>query len=296
VPDQISPGSPPPEVPEEFAAAYRAAYERALTAQSEGARHREHAAPDPGEELPRRRGAPRVGTHTTPPRSGGLHSRVWFVPLLLVLLGLLLVTGAYVVGRALADRLESGGSGAEPTVVMREDGASEPQPISRQRPAEGAWKGRVVPLGGVRARTGCTSPSGVDAAGREITYGAANLTDGAADTTWRCDGRAVGEKITLDLGGDRRVAEVGLIPGYAKTDDQSGADRYAENNRVTLARWTIGDEVVEQRIPDDVGDRSLRVIRVPLTTTDTVGLQILDVAKGPRGTTAISEVQVSRAR
>ena len=34
-------GSTPPEVPEEFAATYRAAYERAMAAQSDGPRHRE---------------------------------------------------------------------------------------------------------------------------------------------------------------------------------------------------------------------------------------------------------------
>ena len=272
-------------MPEEFAAAYAAPYARALAAtdrsggrstrRSRRAPHPprcrrssplptarrtrradgsprarpEHAAPDSGEELPA--AVARCGyDHTTPPRSGGLRLAVWFVPLLLVLLALLLVLGAYVVGRALADRLESGGSGAEPTVVMREDGRRRATADQPAAPGRGGLEGRGC-RGSGSGETGCTSPSGVDAAGDEITYGAANLTDGAADTTWRCDGRAVGEKITLDLGGDRRVAEVGLIPGYAKTDDQSGADRYAENNRVTLARWTIGDEVVEQRIPDD---------------------------------------------
>ena len=45
-----TPGSPPPEVPEEFAAAYRAAYEQALAAQTGGAQHRD--LPEDDEELP----------------------------------------------------------------------------------------------------------------------------------------------------------------------------------------------------------------------------------------------------
>ena len=40
-----NPGSPPPEVPEEFAAAYREAYERALAAQTAGAQHRDDPVP-----------------------------------------------------------------------------------------------------------------------------------------------------------------------------------------------------------------------------------------------------------
>ena len=41
-----NPGSPPPEVPEEFAAAYRDAYERALAAQTAGAQHRDDPVPE----------------------------------------------------------------------------------------------------------------------------------------------------------------------------------------------------------------------------------------------------------
>ena len=124
---------------------------------------------------------------------------------------------------------------------------------------------------------------------------AANLTDGVADSTWRCDGNAVGEKITLTLDRKQPIGEVGLIPGYAKTDPASKADRYAENNRVTRVRWTIGDTVVVQQLKDAPQDRSLRLLRVPRSTTDSVGLEILAVAKGARNTTAISEVELGRA-
>ena len=141
--------------------------------------------------------------------------------------------------------------------MMSEGGSSQQkQPVLQQKAAAGAWTGKVVPISGVRASSGCTSEPGVDAGGSRVSYAAANLTDGVADTTWRCDGSAVGQRITLDLGREREVAEVGLIPGYAKTDDTDGTDRYAEDNRVTKVRWTIGSTVVEQTLsgdPQDVG-------------------------------------------
>ena len=60
-----------------------------------------------------------------------------------------------------------------------------------------------------------------------MTYEASNLTDGVADTTWRCGGKALGERITLKLGEKVPVGQVGLVPGYAKTDETTNADRFA---------------------------------------------------------------------
>lgn len=151
----------PAEVPDEFADAYRAAYERALAAQSDVAPHRSAAAHDEHDieqpdRLPRRVAPLRVGTHRTRPverrpqrapgpellrdpesphRSQGsvlpppasprdaddvegptAYERVrdsrWFVPVLLLLLAVLLVVGAYVVGRAFSGSV--GGAGGSP--------------------------------------------------------------------------------------------------------------------------------------------------------------------------------------
>jgi hypothetical protein len=295
-------------VPEEFAAAYRAAYERALAAQTEGVPQ----APEPErkpadstdtDELPARKGRLVVGTHRTeaydeePTFFERVSNSAWFVPLLLALLAVLLILGAYAVGRAFAGKVtDDGGPSAEPSVVMSEgDGQQGRQPVSTQAPGEGAWDGEVARIGGVEAKAGCTSPPGEDASGEKVSYAAANLTDGVADTTWRCDGDAVGEKITLRLPEKTSIGEVGLIPGYAKTDDATGDDRYRENNRVTRVRWTIGDVEVVQRMKGSPDDRSLRLLRVPRTSADEVQLEILAVAKGPRDTTAISEVQLGRA-
>ena len=137
MPGPPPPGTPP-EVPEEFAEAYRAAYEAALEAQSVPVKRGEHAARVDDQELPQRTRAIRIGTHrasrpfetvagatSSGTRSSGSlrkdevlfrRARVtdspWFVPLLLIALALLLVIGAYVVGRAFAqhvadDKVES---------------------------------------------------------------------------------------------------------------------------------------------------------------------------------------------
>lgn len=109
----------PPEVPDEFAAAYREAYERAMLDQTDAPRHRRPPPPEPAPtpvatpadtpasdlDLPERRGRLVVGTHRQEP----VGEDTWFdhvrdsrlfVPALLAALALLLVLGAYVLGRA----------------------------------------------------------------------------------------------------------------------------------------------------------------------------------------------------
>jgi hypothetical protein len=137
-----NPGSPPPEVPEEFAAAYRAAYEQALAAQTVRAQHRDDSEPgdstdQAGEdswddaELPVRRGPIRVGTHRTeyeyaddtPTWFERTRDSQWFVPLLLALLALLLILGAYAVGRRFAGQVAGDATpNAQPIVVIGQGG------------------------------------------------------------------------------------------------------------------------------------------------------------------------------
>ncbi len=314
--DSTPEGSLPPEVPEEFAAAYRAAYERALAEQSEGI---DAAAPEPApapsrekgsedtDELPARQGRLVVGTHRTeeydeqPTVIQRITDSAWFVPLLLALLAALMILGAYAIGRAFSGQVdeESGSSSATSEqragVVTSAAPGSKPQPVSRQKPAKGAWDGAVKPIGDVEAEAECTAKPSKDASGRPVSYEAANLTDGIADTTWRCAGKAKSVTIALTLPDKVAIGEVGLIPGYAKTDEKSGADRYAQNNRVTRVRWTIGDTDVVQKLDGSAEDRSLRLMRVPRTETDEVTLEILKVKKGPRNTTAISEILLGGA-
>ena len=124
VPGQSDPGVPP-EVPEEFADAYRAAYERAMAEQTAGARHRTaEEQDDAGEDtpdderwahrMPRRAGPPREGTHRGPdagspsdvvPKPRSQRESRWIAPALLTLIAVTLVVLAYVLGRIFASSL-----------------------------------------------------------------------------------------------------------------------------------------------------------------------------------------------
>lgn len=129
---QRSPGEPPPEVPEEFADAYRSAYEQALAEQSAVGRHVESerdeedaestaGGSDWADRLPRRRrtlagGARRDDATEEDPgpasHEKAWHQHRWFVPVLLTLIALLLVLGAFALGRVLAESADGDASGA----------------------------------------------------------------------------------------------------------------------------------------------------------------------------------------
>jgi hypothetical protein len=116
MPGPSSPGIPP-EVPEEFTDAYRAAYEAALSQQSVPPGSGNHSAVEPLQDdeagLPLRTRPIRLGTHRSGGGEVGQHPSAFgrvrdsrsFVPVLLLLLGLLLVVGAYALGLVFAARV-----------------------------------------------------------------------------------------------------------------------------------------------------------------------------------------------
>ena len=108
-------------------------------------------------------------------------------------------------------------------------------------------------------------------------------------------GRAIGQTLTLRFGDEVDVAEVGLIPGYAKTDPTSGVDRYAENNRITGCAGTSATES-----PWSSGSTRTRPARDAAAAGSPhdhrpVTLEILAVKRGPRSATAISQIAISSA-
>jgi len=300
------PGAPPPEVPEEFAAAYRAAYQRALEA---GLRPDGPgitlATVEAGDTTAQGEQAPGPERRATPfaalrPLLERWRSSRWFALSAGVAASAVLVAAAYSVGTTFSG---DGSPGADATAVPQssrtgsarsgEPSKAVPTRTSTQR-VPGAWQGAVVPVPVDAIAADCTAPPGTDSAGHTVTYVPQNAVDGRSQTAWRCTGTAVGQKLTLRLSGDSDIAQVGLVPGYAKTDPESGVDRYAENNRITRVRWTLGDGVsFVQRLDPGASSRAMQVLRVPRTSTDTVILQILAVAHGPRDTTAISEISLS---
>jgi hypothetical protein len=265
------PYAPPPDVPEEFSATYREAYLRALAA--------EHAdVPAAPTRRPARLRRP----------WGGGQGRRWLLPAAVAAGAVVLVVGAYVVGVSLSDSGPAGDAGAR-----RAQLAGSPATVG----SRDGGHGTLIPVRAGAISADCTAPPGVDSTGRRVSYAPENAIDDNEATAWRCPGAAVGQKLVLRLGKDVDLAQVGLVPGYAKTDPASGVDRYAENNRITRVRWTLDDGVrIVQRLDPDPSSRAMQVLSVPRTTTDTVILEVLAVRHGPRDTTAISTIGLWAAR
>ena len=144
------------------------------------------------------------------------------------------------------------------------------------------------------ASASCQTGNSVDAAGNVVSYEPSKAYDSNLATAWRCDGPGAGERFTVTLPKETEVAELGLVPGYAKTDPASGEDRYAENNRITKVRWRFDDGTTfVQRMKGDPTDRSMRTMRIPATSTGRVVIEILATQPGPRNTVAISELRIA---
>ncbi len=87
------------------------------------------------------------------------------------------------------------------------------------------------------------------------------------------------------------------MPGYAKTDPANGVDRYAENNRITRVRWRFDDGTTfVQRMSANPGDRSMRTMRIPVTQTSRVVLEILGSQARTTGHRGDQRDQGRRAR
>lgn len=212
-------------------------------------------------------------------------------PLVLAGLALLLIVGAYGIGHAFSSQVGAPGggeaaAGSEVAGGGAGDGVSDAE----------RYAGAVTAVDVAGATASCQSDSSVDAAGNPVTYEPGNAVDSQASTAWRCPGDGHGARLTLDLGSEVAVGEVGMVPGYAKTDATSGADRYAENNRITRARWIFDDgSSFVQDLDGAKKNRSMQTMRVPKTTTRRVVIEVLESTPGPRNTVAISEVQISSA-
>lgn len=279
----------PPDLPPEYVEAYRRGYQRAF---EQGAGEEE------AEQTARLESLDAAFKPVSPddPQARTVHPedeerRRILAPLMLVVLALLLVVSAYGVGRLFASTVGDADSPAsEPDGVVL-GGDESPDPNGTQK----AYDGRVhaAAIGGASAS--CQSPSGVDAAGRRIGYEPRNVYDGKKSTAWRCGGSGIGQRITLALPDAIEIGQVAMVPGYAKTDPLNGANRYAQNNRITRARWSFSDGTsVVQKLNGSARNRSLQKMRIPRTEADQVVIEILRTTRGPRNTVAISEIKVGQ--
>ncbi len=158
--------------------------------------------------------------------------------------------------------------------------------------------GPAVDVAGLaRASAPAHAPAAVDFAGHPVTYLAANMVDGAADTCWRRTGNATGTVLTFRLDRPTQITKVGLINGYAKTAYSHGRayDWYQGDRRVLAVEWIFDNgSRVSQTFSDT---RAMQTKQVPPVTTSTVRVLITAVSppgRGPasRNNTAISEVSL----
>lgn len=315
----------PPDLPAEYAEAYRRGFERAFREASG-----DFVTADELEELARAEGEAEVRvertsriegldgllaaapageyeapSHRGPGPAAPADRPAWLVPAILAGLVATLLVGAYLVGLVFSSSVDDADlETQEPDGVVIGDGTPDAAGPGSGRGAgdgagegpgrgDGTYRGRVdaVPVTGSRAS--CIAPASVDAAGNEVTYEPALAHDGDLTTAWRCPGSGTGESIRLQLSAELQVAELGLVPGYAKTDPRSGVDRYAENNRLTVVRWTFGDgTVIEQGLDPSPDNREMQTIRIRPVLADEVVLEVLSSDPGRRNTIAVSEVVV----
>ena len=313
--DPNRPGDVPPDLPPDYAEAYRRGYERA---------YRESVADDVEEPTPAAASTPpRGGAHRAEP-SPALTSApapllldehlydpepdeprdrpAWLVPALLAGLVVLLLLGAYGIGRVLSNNLSDTDVTPEKPdgVVISEDGATStpesptPKPSKKVQAKKYAGDTDSAAIGGASGT--CEAAPGVDSAGNQVSYAPSNVYDQDLTTAWRCDGDGAGQKLSVDLADVTKIGEVGLIPGYAKTDARSGVDRYAENNRITKVRWVFDDGTsVVQSFDASPTNRAMQSMRIPATKSSRVVVEILDVLSGPRNTIAVSELRIGQA-
>jgi serine/threonine-protein kinase len=143
---------------------------------------------------------------------------------------------------------------------------------------------------GVQVIATDTAPSSTDAAGNVVTYVPANVIDGDVETAWRTPGDGQGESVTLIFDNPINIVRIGLIPGYAKTDPQTGVDRFRQNRII---------DAVDYRVPGLASTTKMfRPLPVPqfarlAITTSRITVRILDTSEsGGLDYTAISEIYV----
>jgi len=143
---------------------------------------------------------------------------------------------------------------------------------------------------GVQVTASSTAPSSTDAAGNPVTYVPANVIDGNVQTAWRTPGDGHGQWVTLIFDTPIDVVRIGLIPGYAKTDPQTGANRFLQDRIIKAVAYQLpGLPNTTQRF------EPLPVPQfVPLrATTSQITVKILATTPpGGLDYTAISEIYV----
>ena len=143
-----------------------------------------------------------------------------------------------------------------------------------QSKVDDRYSGSVSAVAPTRASVDCQAGNARDDAGNVVSYAPGGMYDNDLSTAWRCDGSAVGRTITFALPSGTRIAEVGLVNGYAKVDPTSRAVRYGEYRRITQVSWTFDDGTSVQQSLTDGSPTTVQRLRIAPETTETVRLTI----------------------
>lgn len=145
-------------------------------------------------------------------------------------------------------------------------------------------------LEGVQVTASSVAPPRTDAGGNTVTYLPSNVIDGDVGTAWRTPGNGRGETLTLLFDRPVNIVQVGMIPGYAKIDPVTSANRFLQDRIITNVRWSIpGIPATEQQFrPDPVP----QLVRVNAVTTQITVKIVGTTRAGGLDYTAISEIYV----
>jgi hypothetical protein len=217
----------------------------------------------------------------------GRPSRALWVGGVVVVLAAL-VLGAWFLGQALG--------GDDPARDPSTSGSPSGSTSGSTGGSAGAGQEPVDHTAKASAEAPRTAPSTQDVDGNPTSYDASNMLDGVPETAWRAAGDGSGLKLVFTFPERTRIAEVGLVNGYAKTStDDAGTtfDWYAGHRRITQVTWNLGGgDVVRQDLEDG---RALQTVEVGPVEVRKIVLKIVattDPGQGPaaRNFTAISDV------
>jgi serine/threonine protein kinase len=92
---------------------------------------------------------------------------------------------------------------------------------------------------GVQVTASRVAPSRTDAAGHLVNYLPSNVVDGNVETAWRTGGNGHGATLRLLFDGPVDIVRIGLIPGYAKSDPETGVNRFEQDRVISKVRYLI---------------------------------------------------------
>lgn len=133
-----------------------------------------------------------------------------------------------------------------------------------------------------------------DAGGNLTGFLPENVVDGDPTTAWRVRGNGLNQWIELRFNDPVVISEIGVIPGYAKTDPFDGTNRFTQNYVIRDARFEFSDGSVQDVSFDYLA--LMQFARVNDVISDFVRIVILSTFEptywDPRLFTPISEVEV----